>query len=512
MGNPSTLVSHAHAARTQNPTFEYGLHGAFTGQLISDGNCAAHGLGVDCLLDGPQRVATVSSLLKRIGNTQQHLVGRQVHHHVVECGYGWESLLGNCLMHMYGKCALLEEAQATFNRLANRDTYSWNILINAYGRNRGVEHAKRVFNMIPSPNVVSWNALLTLLRMNDQHKQALDVFFRMQIEGVLPNDVTLISATDACSAFASLERGIQLHVIIRSAGYESYALVGTSLINMYASCGDLYHARPIFSTLPRQDVVSWTAMIGGLAKNGCNEEALELFRKMQCQGILPNDVTFIGAMDICGNLALLEEGLAIHTSMLILGYEHEIKISNVLIDMYSKCGSLELALSMFESTHHRNVVTWNAMIAAFGQHGFGTEALAFFQKMQENGIKSDTVTFIAVMNACSHMGLVDEGWCTFLYMYYDGYVHEIDHYVCIIDLLGRAGRLDEAEEVVLKCPSEGASVAWLCLLAACKLQGDAEKGAYAASRCFKLDQTHAAPYIVLSNIYMKLVFSDLQGL
>ncbi|MCO5561489.1 hypothetical protein L7F22_015110 [Adiantum nelumboides] len=513
--NSCKPLCNAHTARMQNPAYGDGLDGTSTEPSGLDGICTGNGtcgIDVDCLLNGPQRGVTVSSLLRRIGNAQCHLVGRQVHHHVVECGYGWELFLGNCLMHMYGKCGLVEEAQATFDRKPNQDTYSWNILINVYGRNMGTEHAKRVFNMMPSPNVVSWNVVLTLMAMNAQHKQALNGFARMQIEGVLPDDVTLISATDACAAFSSLERGMCLHVIVRSAGYECYAIVGTALINMYAACGHLYNARYIFSSLPSKDVVSWTALIGGLVGNDCNEEALECYQNMQSQGVFPNDITFLHAMEACANMALLEVGLEIHTSILIMCYDHRIKVRNALIDMYSKCGSLELALSMFKSTHQRSDVTWNAMIAAFGQHGYGNEALALFWRMQAHGIKPDAITFTSVMNACSHVGLVEEGWCLFLHMHDGGEAHEMDHYVCIIDLLGRAGRLDEAEEVVLKCPYSSGLVAWLCLLAACKLHGDTGKGLYAAGQCFKLDRTHSAPYIVLSNLYVDLVFSELRGL
>ncbi|KAI5083757.1 hypothetical protein GOP47_0003500 [Adiantum capillus-veneris] len=513
--NPYPPLCHAHTARMPNPTCGYALDGASTENSSLDGTDAGNvtcGLGLDTLFDKPQRVVTVSSLLKRIGNAKCHLVGHQVHHHVVECGHGWESLLRNCLMHMYGKCGLVQEAQATFDRLPNHDTFSWNILINVYGRNLGIEHAKRVFNMMPSPNVVSWNVVLALLTMNEQHKQAFDAFARMQIEAVLPNEVTLISVTDACSTFASLKKGKRLHAIVRSAGYECFTIVGTALINMYGTCGHLYTARNIFSTLPCQDVVSWTALIGGLVENGCNEEALECLQNMQSEGVSSNDITFIHAMEACGNMPLLEVGLEIHHAILIMCFDQKIKVRNALIDIYSKCGNLGLALRVFKSTHQRSDVTWNAMIAAFGQHGCGKEALALFWRMQAHSIKPDVITFISVMNACSHVGLVEEGWCLFLHMYDGGYAHEIDHYVCIIDLLGRAGRLDEAEEVVLKCPSGSGLVAWLCLLAACKLHGNAEKGSYAAGQCFKLDQTHSAAYIVLSNIYVDLVFSDLQDL
>lgn len=515
---PSTEDAHYLALKTNNDYYFKRDDGRSDLKRVDDGHtpCAQNstcGHAIDVLLDGPHRLASVSSLLKCIGKAKNISVGQRVHQHVVECGYGWESLLGNCLMHMYGKCGLLKDAQATFDRLSNQDSYSWNILINLYGHNQSVDHAKSVFNMMPNPNVVSWNALLTLLTLNGQHKEALNAFSLMQLHSEFPNAVTFICVIDACCAVASHEKGKQFHAMIISAGFEGNVVVSTALINMYGKCGCLRKARSVFRRLQNQDVVSWTAMIGGLAQNNCNEEAIECFQNMQLQGVSPNDITFICAMEACANLAAFNEGLQIHSSILMVCYEHETKISNALIDMYSKCGSLESAVSVFTRMHQRTLVSWNTMIVSFGLHGYGKDALDLFCNMQAESLKPDIITFIAVMNACSHMGLVDDGLYLFLHMHDDhGLVYDIDHYVCIIDLLGRSGRLDEAEEVVLNMPSGDTMIAWLCLLSACKIHGDAERGSYAASRCFKMDQSHAAPYVMLSNIYMELVFSELQGL
>ncbi|KAH7432600.1 hypothetical protein KP509_07G030200 [Ceratopteris richardii] len=412
-------------------------------------------------------------------------------------------------MHMYGKCGLVEDAKATFNQLPNQDSYSWNILINLCGHNHGYEQAKSVFNMMPSPNVVSWNALMTLLIKHEQYKQALEAFSCMQNKSELPNEVTLICATDACSALRSLQNGLQLHVRVRSAGHENKIVVGTSLINMYGSCGCLQHVKSIFNNLSSQDVVSWTAMIGCLSGNGCNEEALELFKSMQSHKIPPNDITFICVMEACAESALLKDGMDIHTLVIVQSFEYHVKVCNALIDMYGKCGSLQSAWKVFKTMGERTLVTWNAMIVAFGQHGAGEKAMTLFWKMQRDGLKPDGITFTALMNACSHAGLVQDGWLLFHHVH-DAYryAHESDQYICIIDLLGRAGRLEEAEEVILKSPARSELVAWLCLLAACKLHGDVDRGLYAASCCFKFDKTFAAPYIVLSNIYMELLFSE----
>lgn len=462
---------------------------------------------------GPHSLVAVSSLLKRVCKAKNASFGQRVHQHIIECGYGWESLLGNCLMHMYGKCGLVEEAQATFDRLPNQDSYSWNILISLYGHNRGTDHAKRFFDLMPNPNVVTWNALLSLLIMNGQHKEALDAFTLMQLRSQLPNDVTFVCMLDACCAIVILDKGRQAHTMIIDAGYEESVVVGTALVNMYAKCACLCFARNVFRRLGEQDVVSCTAMIGGLAQNSCNEEALECFRHMRMQGVSPNDITFMCVLEACANLVALTEGSQIHSLVLLVGYENETKVGTALIDMYSKCGSLESAADVFGCVHQRTLVSWNAMITAFGLHGFGTDAVALFSKMRAEYLKPDVITFIAVMNACSHVGLVNDGLKIFLCMNNDyGLEYEIDHYVCVIDLLGRSGRMDEAEEVVLNIPLGDTVVAWLCLLSACKIHGDTERGFSAASRCFKMDQCHAAPYVMLSNMYMELVFSELQSL
>ena len=454
------------------------------------------------LLEEPHRLVKTSSLLKRLGKDKNFLYGRLVHHHIIECGRGWQVLLGNCLMQMYGKCGLVEESQRIFNMIPNPDSYSWNILINVYGYNKGIGDARYVFRCMPFPNVVSWNVMITLLSSSGHGKEALSLFCDMQVRGIMLNDVTCIAAMEACTMLISLKEGKKIHaIIIGNGGYNDNILVGTSLINMYGECGCLQCAKSVFDAMSYRDVVTWTAMIGCLSQNGCNIQALEHFQKMESEGVPPNDITFICAMEACANLASLEEGQDIHTKITCTACEDEIKVSNALIDMYGKCGSLSFARSIFDKMLERDVISWTSIIGVYGEHGQGKKSLLLFEEMRKL-VVPDEVTFLNVLTACNRSGLADDGkhWFEAMSKSY-GIVPNPDHYSCMIDLLGKSGCIEEAQSLMMKMPFPPTYNAWMAFLGACRCKIDVKRAEIAACHLFESYPQNHQPYILLANLY-----------
>ncbi|KAJ7518827.1 hypothetical protein O6H91_20G010100 [Diphasiastrum complanatum] len=286
----------------------------------------------------------------------------------------------------------------------------------------------------------------------------------------------------------SVDQGREVHFAIMKAGCEGEALVGTALINMYGKCGSLADARTVFQCLPKRDVVTWNVMISVCAQTGHGTEALQLFDQMQCHGCKPNKITYVSALNACGSLAALEKGQEIHSAIANSGCESEVVVGTTLIHMYGKCGALQEATNVFLRLPQRNLVSWNAMIAAYAQNGHGKEALDFFGEMQSDGFRPDQFTFLSVLAACRHTGHVDDAKHYFVSMNQDhGIKPDEEHYLCLIDILGRAGHLDDAENLISFMPFRNVARAWLYLLAACRLHGDVERGVRAADHVFKLD-------------------------
>uniref|UniRef100_UPI0040747504 Synthetic PPR-DYW protein n=1 Tax=synthetic construct TaxID=32630 RepID=UPI0040747504 len=414
---------------------------------------------------------TFPFVLKACASLSSLKEGKQIHGHVIKSGFESDVYVQSALIDMYAKCGELEDA-------------------------------RKVFDEMPERNVVSWNAMISGYAQNGQSEEALELFREMQQEGIKPSEFTFCSVLSACASLGSLEMGKQIHGYVIKSGFESIVFVGNALIDMYAKCGSIEDARKVFDEMPERTVVSWTAMISGYAQNGQSEEALELFREMQREGVKPDEVTLPSVLSACANLGALEQGKQIHAYVIKSGFESDVFVGSALIDMYAKCGSIEDARKVFDKMPERDVVSWNAMIAAYAQHGHGKEALQLFQQMQQEGVKPSEVTFTSILSACSHAGLVDEGHHYFESMSPDyGITPRVEHYGCMVDLLGRAGRLDEAEDLIKSMPFQPNVVVWGTLLGACRVHGDVERGERAAERILELDPESAAPYVLLSNIY-----------
>jgi pentatricopeptide repeat protein len=271
---------------------------------------------------------------------------------------------------------------------------------------------------------------------------------------------------------------------------------------MYAKCGNVNIAHKLFERMPKQDVVSWTAIIAAYSQNGHPHEALAFFNEMQVQGIKPNSITIVSVLPACAHLLALEQGKQIHGYAIRSGFESDVVVGTGLVNMYAKCGNVNIAHKLFERMPEQDVVSWNAMILAYGIHGHGEDALALFSQMQQTGTKPDHITFTAILTACSHAGLVDQGWQYFECMKSDyGLAPKLEHYACLVDLLGRAGHLDEAHDIIKKMPLEPNANVWGALLGACRIHCNIELGEQAAKHLFELEPNNAGYYVLLSNIY-----------
>ncbi|CAK9226631.1 unnamed protein product [Sphagnum troendelagicum] len=415
-------------------------------------------------------------LLQACGRTKSLEYGKRVHAHISKRKLDRDLILGNNLISMYVKCGSISRARQVFNTMLERDVVSWTAMIAGVAKQRDV-------------------------------KGAFEAFQQMQQEGLKPNVITFMSILNACACPAALEKGRHIHSLIVETGADSDVSVLNALISMYSRCNSIVDARQIFDgmckrNMPVRNVVSWTAMISGSAQQGYAEDALDLFQQMQQEGVKPNKVTFISVLNACASLSALEEGKKLHDLIVKAGLQPDVSVGNALISMYSKCGSLDEASKVFHRMAHRDVVSWNAMISGNAHHGHCHEGLDLFEKMQLEGVRPDKVTFIAVLQACSHAGFIDLGRHYFCSMIQDyGIAQTGEHYGTMVDLVGRAGHLDEAEEILNKKPFQPGALELGALLSACRVHGAVEIAERAADSAFKLEPEKSGIYVMLANIY-----------
>jgi pentatricopeptide repeat protein len=298
------------------------------------------------------------------------------------------------------------------------------------------------------------------------------------------------------------KKGRRIHGQMVVVGYNPSEYLKTKLLILYVKSGDLGTAHFLFNKLLETSLVSWNAMIAGYVQRGLEEVGLDLYYKMRQTGFIPDQFTFASVFRACATLATLEHGKQAHGVMIKCQIRENVVVNSALMDMYFKCSSLSDGHQVFDKSLNRNVITWTALISGYGQHGKVVEVLESFHRMKNEGFKPNYVTFLAVLSACSHGGLIDEGWAYFSSMSRDyGIQPRGQHYAAMIDLLGRAGRLQEAYEFVLKSPCKEHSVIWGALLGACRIHGDMDLVKLAAKNFFELEPENPGKYVVLSNAY-----------
>eukprot|EP01018_Ginkgo_biloba_P025321 Gb_09960 [translate_table: standard] len=409
---------------------------------------------------------TFSNVLSIDARSEALEHGTQVHTQIIKTGFQSGVTVGNALINMYAKCDRIDNARNMFDKMPERDVVSGTALIAGYAQNDRINEARQLFNKMVERNVVSWNAMIAGYTQNGYSEEAMELFSQMQWEGSQPNQATYAGVLKACAGLEALKKGKDIHGHIIKTGFESDVFVGSALV-------DIANMKPNQFTF--SSVIS-----------AC---------------INPDQSTFTGMLSVCADLAALEQGRHVHAHIIKKEFDSDILVGNALISMYGKCGSIDNARQVLDKMQKRDMVSWNAMITGYAQHGNGKDALQLFKEMQQSGIKPNHVTFIGVLSACSHSGLVKEGWLYFQSMSQNHHITpRADHYACMVDLLGRAGQLDEAEDFIENMPCEPDAVVWGALLGACKIHVNLELGKHAAERLFELEPQNTAAYVVLSNI------------
>ncbi|CAL5359662.1 unnamed protein product [Camellia sinensis] len=399
----------------------------------------------------------------------------------------------NAMISGYVEHCRMEEARALFEKMHGYNVITWTSLIAGYCRVGNVEEGYFLFRRMPERNVVSWTAMIGGFGWNGLYRDALLLFIEMRENyDIKPNEPN--------SHIGQLENAQILFDTVPFRDKISW----TSMISGYFSAGKVEEACDFFKRMPDKDDVAWTTMISGYVQNECFAEATCLFAEMRTNGISPPNSTYSVLLGAAGALANLDQGKQFHCLLTKTLPELDLFIENALISMYAKCGEIDDAHGIFSNMISRDLVSWNSMIMGFAHHGLASEALKLFVAMQESVICPNSVTFLGILSACNHAGLVDQGWALFSAMNNE-YSNEpgLEHYISMINLLGRAGKLEEAEEFVLSLPFELGHAAWGALLGVCGFgEKNAEMAKRAAQKLLELDPLNVPAFVALRNIYV----------
>ncbi|KAL3650779.1 hypothetical protein CASFOL_007182 [Castilleja foliolosa] len=378
-------------------------------------------------------------------------------------------------------------------------------LITMYSRGGGMDFARKVFDEMSERDMVSWNSIISGYSRLGFAAEAVEVFVEMRKEGLEPDEMTLVSVLAACGDLGDLSLGRWIEEYVIEKGMEINSYIGSALINMYGKGGELESARRVFNSAKRKEIVIWNAMMTGYSQNGQSDETIKLFNTMMETGPEPNETTFIAVLSACASIGALDIGKWIDEYASKKGFWNNIFVSTALVDMYSKCGNLEYASRVFENMPQRNQVSWNTMISALAFHGQADESLALFQRMldEENSLLyPDDVTFVGVLSACVHAGLVDEGHRLFNLMTSSfGLTPKVEHYSCMVDLLSRAGHVYEAWDFIQKMPQKPDEILLGALLGACQKQKKVDIGEKVMKLLLELEPSNSGNYIISSKIY-----------
>ncbi|KAK9142189.1 hypothetical protein Syun_011589 [Stephania yunnanensis] len=401
--------------------------------------------------------------------------------------------------------ALREGEEVHCNVIKNgfdSDMFVQSSLVSMYSQSGEVSCSERVFDEMSVRNIVSWTAMVAGYVQNGFFKEGLSVFRRMTGSGTRPNKVTLVSVLPACAGLEFLNLGMLIHGYGVKLGADSDVSLINSLIALYGKCGDVVRARSLFDQVEERNLVSWNAMIAAYEQNDMGREAIKLFRRIMSEKVEFDYITLVSVISACAGLGALNTGRWVHEIVARKGVEMNVSIANSLIDMYAKCGSIDLAKNVFENLPQRSVVSWTAMIGACGDHGNGGDALELYEKMLKEGVKPNKSTFTELLTACRHSGLINEGRKYFDSMTRDFSITPgVEHCACLVDLLGRVGRLNEAYEFIKQMPVEPDVGVWGALLSACRIHGNLKLAELVADHIFLLNPQTVTYYVLMSNIY-----------
>ncbi|KAH7561222.1 hypothetical protein JRO89_XS10G0195000 [Xanthoceras sorbifolium] len=413
--------------------------------------------------------STLSCVLKVCGCLFDHVVGRQVHSQCIKTGLVEDVSVGTSLVDMYMKTNNNETTLELFIRMQEiKDSVTWNTMITGYLQNGRMD-------------------------------QAVNLFCKMKKEGFRPNHFTysvILTANSAVSPF-------QVHAQIIKTNYEMYSSVGTALLDAFVKLGNVNEAAKVFKLIDEKDIVAWSAMLAGYAQVGDTEGAITIFGRLAAEGVKPNEFTFSSVINACAaSTAAVEQGKQFHAFSIKSRLDNALCVSSALVTMYARKGNIESANEVFKRQGERDLVSWNSMISGYAQHGHGKKALEVFREMQRNNMEMDGITFIGVITACTHAGLVDEGQQYFDIMVKEHHINPtMEHYSCLIDLYSRAGMLEKAMEIINMMPFAAGATMWRTILAACRVHRNLDLGKHAGEKLISLQPQDSAAYVLLSNMY-----------
>ncbi|XVE51540.1 hypothetical protein DITRI_Ditri02bG0050100 [Diplodiscus trichospermus] len=409
----------------------------------------------------------------------------------------WTTMVNGYLQ--FGK---IEVAERLFSDIPVRDVAAWNSMIYGYFKFGRVDEAVSLFQKMPSRNVISWTSMIDGLDYNGRTYEALIFFKKMVSYGVDLSSNTLSCVLTACANVMALHLGVQTHGLIVKLGLCFNEFICSSLLTFYANCKQMENACKVFNEKLHDNVVIWTALLTGYGLNHRHQSALMVFGDMIRVAVLPNQSSFTSALNSCCGLEALDRGKEIHAMAVKLGLESDVFVGNTLIVMYTVCGNINDAVAAFNDIGEKNIVSWNSIIVGSAQHGQGMLALTLFSQMIRDEVDPDEITFTGLLSACSHSGMLQKGRCFFEYLsQYKSTALKLQHYVCMVDVLGRCGELKEAEELIKNMPIKANATVWLALLSACRTPSNLEVAEKAAKSIFDLEPHCSAAYVLLSNIY-----------
>lgn len=414
---------------------------------------------------------TMINLLSSVGGERILRAGKQIQAFCYKVGFMEVVSIGNALISMYGKCGQVNDARSIFYYLIFKDSVSWNSMIAGYSENG-------FFN------------------------QALDMFCHMLEFSLIPNGYTMASILEAVSNLKSLKQAMQVHSHIIKSGFLLDDSMISCLITTYGKCNALNESKRVLSEIDKKNAVHINALASVLVYASCHAEALELYRTIwgSCREV--NGSTFSIVLKACAAMTDLEQGKAIHCLALKARYDQDIFVESAVIDMYCKCGTIEDAKRAFRKICRDSLAGWNAMMMGYAQHGCYHEVSNLFNKMSKFGVKPDEITYLAVLTSCCHAGLVREAR-TYLSCMSDlhGLIPQLEHYACIVDLLGRVGLLEGAKMTIDQMPIPPDAHIWQSLLSACTIYGNIDLGLLAGSKLLELQPDNESSYVLLSNLY-----------
>ncbi|XP_057956404.1 pentatricopeptide repeat-containing protein At2g27610 [Malania oleifera] len=412
---------------------------------------------------------TFATVIKLCANIKELGFARQLHCQILKIGFGYHFNIRTALMVAYTKCREMGDAFQLFSGM------------------HGVQ------------NVVSWTAMISGYLQSGEKEKAVNLFSQMGREGVRPNHFTystILTALPVVSPF-------QVHAQVVKTNYQNSSPVGTALLDAYVKLGKTNEASKVFELIDEKDIVAWSAMLAGFAQVGDTERAIKIFLLLRKEGIKPNEYSFSSVINACaGPMAAMDQGKQVHANSIKSGFNNALCVSSALVTMYAKRGSVESAYEVFKRQGERDLVSWNSMISGYAQHGYGKKALEIFKEMKSQNMGMDGITFIGVISACAHAGLVGEGKKFYDMMVKDLNIHPtMEHYSCMVDLYGRAGMFEKAIDIINGMPFPAGATVWRTLLGTCRVHLNLELGKLAAEKLISIQPEDSAAYVLLSNMY-----------